>query len=267
MMKIKLHRQCLLAALLLIAGILGLTACSAEPQNVETKGYDTPEKAAAAYLEGFKKKDLQQMEGAFAIESYVNHYDFDGNLERLGAYIYVQEIKLPDVNQLTRDLNIENRRASVANSILQQYVTLASLDFEIVEPQILKDERAVELFTEGFSKGLKSVETETIKLIGFIPPDKLSDIYSTDDNQKNLKTLADICGADKIESSAAVFELSGKPYLLCLDVVNYGGKWFVYRLNGNVGVLMGLSVSTSGIVPVTDDLLDEEWESLVAPFS
>lgn len=46
--------------------------------------------------------------------------------------------------------------------------------------------------------------------------------FSAGESQENLANLAKAFGAAAIESCAAVFELKGNQYLLCMDTIRYG---------------------------------------------
>lgn len=267
------------AALIPALLALSLSACSAgagsaagaktaneEPFNsasvrTEAGGYDTPEKAVAAYLDGLKNTDITQMIETFAVESYVENYDFQAQLERLKAYTPMKDIKFPASTPLSRALNIENRRNSVSDSITRQYLTLCCPDLDQIQIISVEDAAAAADFTEALEQQVKSFKPESIKLLGFIPPEELSEHYSVETNQKNMSTLADIYGAEKLESRAAVFELSGKPYLMCLDAVCYQGRWHILQLNGNIGILFGISNQFEGTVPLSEADLD--WKGMI----
>ena len=256
-----------IAAMLSLVMAAGLASCSAKQQTADSKGYKTPEKAVEAYLDGFKKMDLEQMIGTFAVDNYAENYDFEGQIERLSAYTYNMQVKLPNATALARDLNTETRRSNVSSAILRQYVSLSRPGFNITELQELRGEgRAVE-FADQFAQKLEAVKTDTIKTLGFIPPEDINDIYDMDKNQENIAKLAKIYGADEMQSCAAVFELDGKEYLMCVDAANYGGRWYIIDLGGNLGSLLGLDIMSGGMVPLRDLDLDTDWEDLLVPVS
>lgn len=258
-----------------------LSACSAKQPGVEDtasgyetstrkpSGYDTPEAAVSAYLDGFKNMNLEQMMGTFAIENYVDNHDYERRINQITAYTYNLEIKLPNATPLATALNVESRRSNVSSCILKQYVTLAFPDFNMFETQALKTEEDSKEFADTFASRLKDLKVDSIKLLGFIPPEKLSDVYAMDQNLKNIAKNAEICGADKLESRVAVFELDGKEYFMCIDTANYGGKWYVIALGGNIGALLGIDSLRGGVAPLYEfeSDLDADWAELMVPVS
>lgn len=256
-----------IAAILALFTAAGLSSCAAKQQTVESKGYKTPEKAVEAYLEGFKKMDLQQMVGTFAIDNYVDNYDFEGRLDRIRAYTYNLEIKLPNATTLAQDLNVESRRSNISTSILRQYVNLANPGFNMAELQDLREEGQPAKFADQFAQKLEDVKTDTIVLKGFIPPEDLSEFYAMDKNQENMAKLAEIYGADEIQSRGAVFEIGGEMYLMCVDTANYGGQWYIQELGGNIGAMLGLDAMGGGLCPLSGLELETDWEELMVPVS
>lgn len=244
-----------------------LSSCSLKQQKTELKGYDTPEKAVTEYLNGLKKMDLEQMINTFVIDTYVDKYDFEDSINRMEIYTGLSEIKFPNATTLARDLNAESRRANISSSILRQYVKLSSPDFSFYESQILKTKEEQKKFTDEFTQKLQEVKTDSIKILGFIPPEKLSEEYGTDTNMERMKRLTKICGADEMASRAAVFELGGKAYFMCVDTANYGGKWYLAELGGNLGILLGAELYSGGLIPLSGEDLDMDWEEWIIPAS
>lgn len=253
----------------MLLSAVGLLSCSAKQQSAESghydASYDTPEKAVSVYLEGFKNMDLEQMMSTFAIASYVDEYDFEGQIERIRGYSYNLEVKLPNATPLARDLNMESRRSSISSSILKQYVSLSSLKVSLADTQAFEDEKEAKEFAGRFGRNLEDVKTDTMKLLGFIPPEELSDIYAMDVNKKNIAKLAEIYGADEMVSCAAVFELDGETYLMCADTASYGGKWYLTGLGGNLGSILGIDSFKGGLLPLSGMDYDIDWKELMVP--
>lgn len=274
-------RRKIVTACVCFAVVLCLTACSANAavnseqrqsaslkasDRLETEGFDTPEKAVSMYIEGLRTMELKRMMGAFAVETYAEKYDFEANLERLKAYVPAQDIKLPNANRLAADLNIEGRKTAISNAILRQYLSLSYANLDQASLTGFENEGiTAEEFVEHFTRNLESVKLDSLKLLGFIPPEELSEYYSIDANKENMDKQAVVYGADKIESRAAVVELAGEKYLLCMDVVNYGDKWFILNLSGNIGNLLGVDFVKSGVLP--GSAWESEWEDLMNPIS
>jgi len=225
--------------------------------TVEGTGFNSPEDAAEAYFEGLRNTDLNCMISTFAVESYAENYNFEAAMNRMKVYVPSQEIKLPNSNEFITAMNIESRRSSVTNMILRQYLFLCDSEFDQSQPQIMEDDIAVSEFVAQLNKNLDTNKFQTLEVLGFIPPEALTDMYSSEQNKKNIARLAEVYGADELVSRVAVFELDGSRYMLCLDAVDYGGKWYISQFGGNIGALMSVASFTMGIVPVPAELYDE----------
>ena len=219
-------------------------------------GFDTPEAAIRAYLEGLRDSDLDRMISAFAVERSVINYSFEATLERL--QIYTAMMGMPNANEFATAMNIERRRANVVDMIIEQYLFLCFPELDITEYQSLED---ASTFVNQFTEALNAPEFQTLELLGFIPPEVLDvrEQYVSEANQENLAHMAERLGADQLESRAAVFELDGNTYLLFFEVIAYGSEWYINQLGGRLGFMLGLAPFTQGLVPTEffDELIDE----------
>lgn len=237
--------------------------------TIESEGFEGPEEALTAYLTGIKEMDFSKMLGSFAVESYVKNLDFQKNLEQNRGYTFSQVIKYPNSNSLLESINIESRRSSITQAITNQYLILGYSDFEEesdFQPDTryaIDDEHTSETFLKEFSNFLEKVEPDSLKLLGFMPPETLSEVYGMETNLKAMARKAEIYGAEKIESCVAAFEIHGDKWLLCADTVKYDGKWYIMDLQGNIGQLFGIPISFAGTIPVID--WDSQWENKITP--
>lgn len=266
-------RKKLIFLIVLLFGAAGLFACGKISGNVmgkadataESEGYESPEHAVAAYIEGLKENDLNQMVSTFAIEQYVDNFDLHSYLEWMQAY-QLQQAQWPAANDITRDLNIEKRKSEIINYIRYQYLALNKISANFNEPQILKTESEQKKFLEQLTGQLASMDFSSIKLNGFIPPESANELYGSEANGENLARTAAEYGANQIVSRMAVIEIGENQYALCFDTVEYDGKWYNLQLGGNLSLLLGIEIMSSGTIPL--DIAPEyreEWESLIVP--
>jgi hypothetical protein len=240
-----------LAFLLTLAGP-GQAAASgdAAPPPYEGPGWETPEDAVQAYLDAFGKADLRGMVSAFAIETYVEHFDFEAQLDRLGAYLPQAEIPYPNANDFFKAMNVEKRRSGIVNSIHYQFFTLRFPEIDLGMLTSFSGDGAP---TPGeFADRMNAVTqgpAEGYALLAFADPASLSEHYLQPRNQENLAKLAGIYGAEELQSMAALIAVEGKPHLLCCDAIRYGDKWYLCSLGGNIGALLGMSVMQGGLSP------------------
>ena len=230
--------------------------------RIEGEGFDSPENAALAYLEGLRDLDLHRMISTFAVESYAENYDFEAGLNRVQVYQFGQEIKLPNANDFATALNIESRRSRVSFIVLSHYLYLCHPEFNRVNSIVLKSETDIRNFIAELNINLNTPSFKTLKILGSIPPLVLHDYFQNPKNMENMERLATVRGADSLVSCAAVFTLGGKEYILCLDAISYGGKWYISELGGNIGMLLAIPVFSMGTAPIPDERRDEIYEVL-----
>ena len=99
-------------------------------------------------------------------------------------------------------------------------------------------------------------------LIGFIQPENFGELslsisdsdwgdrYLKESFQTLIKEEAERYGADELRGSICVFELNGKRYILTMDVINYGGNWYIMRFGGRPSHLFGFSQQMYGLFPI-----------------
>ncbi|MBE5990927.1 MAG: hypothetical protein E7247_00865 [Paenibacillaceae bacterium] len=242
----------------------GHGAVGAADTNEETGGFDSSQMAVRKYVEYLAANEQDKMIGTFAVESYVDHFDFRNRLENTGAYIFMQqEFNFPSVTDFTRDLNIESRKNDIRLNLLEQYTALGVFS-EIDTADLVQTEDLDVSF--ALSELPKRLNTSTIKILGYISPEKMSESYGSDDFQDIKLMRMKAYGADDIESIAAAFELNGVRYIICIDTMKYEDRWYIRELGGELYLLLGLDYRYAGILPA-DYLNNSDIDSLILPFS
>lgn len=238
----------LLVMVLIVCAPLGALAAS-----YESEGFESPEAAVQAYMAGVQDENLEQMLSAFAIETLVEHYDFEAMLGRVRAYTIYSGIKLPNTNPLFQSLNVETRKNEIVQSIMYQLLSFHMPDLDFTQPTAFTSDDYVEdiaRFLEAFESNTRSLALKSLELGDFIAPESLSDVYLIEQNQQNMSRIASIQGADEVKSMVASFTVEGKPYILCCDAVRYGDVWYLLSLGGNIAQLLGMNPYTGGLVPM-----------------
>jgi hypothetical protein len=230
-------------------------AQSPTPADCEGAGRATPEAAAQLYLEGLQSVDLAKMLSAFAVETYVDCFDFAAHLESTGVYSPEMTIAYPNVNSLFRDINVESRRQEIVSRIKMQMMSLVGLSVSGFNPtpapfQAETADTEIPSFVERFQDGLGDVAFQQLQFTGFVSPSLLSALYSDEKLRQNMARQAAILGADELQSVVASFSVHGKQYLFCCNALRYGEKWYLESLGGHIAQLLGLSVRMGGIMPI-----------------
>ena len=223
--------------------------------KVEGAGFDTPEKAASAYMEGFAGKDIRKILSSCAVESYVDNYDIEKQTERLRSYsLYMTDSGVPYSGEFGRDLNVELRRASIIRNLKSQYLTLIA-DPEFMEGTMIGYDPEESDITEFMESIFPSDPEEIFDSITFdrmfVPQDLLTEgKYGNAMGTKNHKAMLNVYNVESGESVAAVFTAGGKHYYMMLETGKYNGKWYVLMPGGFLGSLMGIPASQAGIALV-----------------
>jgi len=225
----------------------------ADQNTYEGPGWDTPEEAVLYYLEGLKEQDIGKMIGAYAVETYIDHYDLGAVLARLHGYTPGLVPRLPNTSDLLRALNIEARKNEIVYGIFSQMISicLPEQDFFHMAPFAQENiDEEVEAFVGGLEEAFGAVDFSTLKVLRFNPPEAISELYTSETNQENIKRQIAPTGADEGRSVVAVFTVGDSVCVLACDVMRYGDRWYMYRVPGNIALLVRFSASGGGVVAV-----------------
>ena len=252
----------------MIAGVIILTAIlfatgvfasgSKSEKTIQGPGYATPEAAAKAYLIGLRDQNLDEMVSTFAVESYVDNYDFEAQLERFQSYMpYNAPQGLPNTNKYSRKLNISNRENSIEKSIFGQYITYnvpsvpAGVTLSFPDPDEAKD------FVTKFEQDTKSYVFKDLVITGTLPLQDLTDtnaydLYMSAQNQKGILyrvKAQGITNGNDVTDVAITFKADGKTWIFCPQLVRYDNKWYLSSSCGDLAAIMGYDWQTGGIAP------------------
>jgi len=253
------------------------------PQRIECDGFDSPEDAVTEYLTAFSDSDVARMIGAFSIESYVNNFDYQEYVYNMGFFAPWYTINL-DSNEYEYSINVARRRSGVAGLINIDYRFLCLSDIDrIPDPDYLspdgrivgtilypgnkeEDEEDIVALINWINERYNSLSLDSLEILGFIPRESIFDEFLAGDVVDNVLRHESDFGrfirADELIGCAAVFELGGKTFLFCPNVVRYGDKWLIESLNGDTMRALRSSPVFSfddipgNILPIPDEILD-----------
>lgn len=254
-------KRCKILGVGLLLGVLaGLTACTGnvpgdkaklKQQSFESAGFDTPEAAVESYLKSMSEEDIPGMISAYAIETYVEHHDFEKQLEHIQVYNVRMQPRVPNTNEFTQAFNVEFRRNSIVESIFYQMMVFTNPPVDLYQTTALKPGAEVEGFIEDFEDALKELDLSEFELIGFIDPADLHEVYESPKNQEVMNRMADIYDVDELKSVAAIFEVDKEIYLFCCNAAEYGERWYLHAPGGTIGNLLGISTQSAGMAPLS----------------
>ena len=182
-------------------------------------GFDTPEEAVKAYLAGLRDNDLEQMADTFWDESE-------------------------------------------ADNISRQYAILCGIDLipEISSDKylIIKESQDIQKFMNKLEQQIKTTDFSDMELRGFIPLEKLTDIYRSEPYQKNLAALAKKNGGNQLDTRMAVIRINKDSFSLLFDIIQYEDKWYIFKIGGMLSHILGLDIEMAGTLR-----LDTEDEKII----
>ncbi len=287
-MKSKLSKLSRLTVLGLCLGILIsvfiFQVQAAEPENSsasvterrECEGFDTPEEAITAFCEALKEYDFEKALSTFALESYCENYDYAGFIERLRAFQPVSiNIISPAENDLSMNLNTMKRISDIAAKITTPLQMIAFDNMVLFSEdenikQLADALRSYQLYKadELSYSELKAIavsmqqypDFSNVEISEPLSPLKLGALnpsYLSLNNLNNIFLQDVIAGASGAAEMGIIMEDKRNIYLVVINTVKYGDKWYNYSLGGNFMILMSIPVSRSGIIGGSKENFDE----------
>ncbi len=253
--------------ILLVLLVLALMACSvagttaylkgqskATGTTYEGKGFDSPEEAVQAYAEAFAKKDIYEMYSCCAIESYVDHYDYEAELERLKSYQsnYFGGPMMTSDDKATRQMDIEERKAQLITQINRGFIR-ASLPYD--SPVLLG-------LTLSVGEDGDYAATDIVKMLrgaGAIKSIKVKEVlpgtHWMKDEPSNYATIIEasekVFGGE-IESLGVKLDVDGVDWILFLDTIKYDDNWYCLRVHGIAASYYGVDSQSGGLIHEED---------------
>ena len=220
----------------------------------EGDGFETPEKALGAYIEGFRNNDIDEMVSAFAIETYVENYSLEKRVEYIGSY-YHNLGYIPTISGFSRQLNVEKRRSQILDTIWTHYLVLgesrlvvgddAGKDIMLVDPYDSAEALIDDVFVSDDRFILDKIEFKG----EYYDPASLNEHYTSDNIAEYMKKQMEITGAEDITSVVAKFYMNGSPVVLMADAAKYDDRWYLCSPSGIIGSIFGIDSYYAGMVP------------------
>ncbi len=213
--------------------------------RIESEGFDTPEEAVTAYLEGLKACDTEQMLSTFSVESYAQNFNMQAYLEHTQAYMYLtQEVAFPTVNDFTKAMTASKRKGQLQEDILKQGNGLYSWNCFLTDTEL---EQGAFFTWEELQEKL---ELDSVEVIDFIPPETFAEDERMKQATKEFwSQRAGIYGADQIQDCVTVFTCGGEKYCLFMEVAQYDGRWYNHSFDSYTYMLTGYGADGMGTLP------------------
>lgn len=229
------------------------------PKTVEGAGYDSAEEAVDAYLNYLKEGNLEGVISTFAIESYVDNYDMEAYYDRIQQF----NSFITNGGQMTtgfyfdsdmsRDLNIESRRAYILYCLHKQLMEIAVRNTD--EEDVVDAVTDMRVYMFHDDDDIESVmdflatdpELDSIEIKKHLDEDDY-DFASEEVMNMAVKSLKKCWGSD-IEQVVVEIEIGDEDYTLFMLCVCYDGKWYIADFGNPTGQMLGVKVTSKGLIP------------------
>lgn len=242
----------LLSAVLLVPGL----AVASQSATCESPGYDSPLDAAQAYLNALKDQDLKGMLSTFAIESYVDQMDLSKLVARMSTYSLNFDPVLPKGGPFARQLNIEQRRAKLSNSILIQFLHFNTPgNFRDDLRLRFMDAQEQEVFMDMMDKISSGSVLSSLVITGEAKPEELYKDFHSEGFQRHYADRAALLGINRhdLQDVVITFELVGQRWYFVAPTFRLNGRWYMESLSSQVAAAMGASLDAGGIMTLLSD--------------
>lgn len=251
-----------LTIVLSIVLVLSLTAnvillCMPKPSQVsnqgasgklEGNGFSSPEAAITAYAEALRDGNLDRMLATFALESYVEAFDMETFIARIGSYSFNSfDVALPNNNDYQERINYYSRLATITKQIKNGYYTLAGVDLSKPVITFPRDNQSEEI--QAFLQDIGDPDFE--RKLTYI---KIGNVLTVDDfdvNSKYDEYLAknySYLDVEKLCDVAIEITFDGEQYYLFMLTAKIGGKWYNIVPGGMLSTMIGLDPNMGGIM-------------------
>jgi hypothetical protein len=221
--------------------------------KLEGPGFDTPEAAAMAYLEGLKNKDMNAMLSAFAYESYVEKCDYKAFLNRMRAHVpyATYACPFPKDDRLGREADVRGRLGYVLDSTLTSLETTVSphLYGEGVTLTVTS-EAEVDAFQRQTESDFVDYVFADLDGMTALEPAALNSVYGEEVNQRNIAATLPYYGLaqEEYRDVAISFTAGSSLWYFLPSAAKYNGKWYLLNHSGNLAALMGVSETNGGLL-------------------
>ena len=265
----------------------GAEAAVSQGNKIEGDGFDTPEEAITAYCEALKEGDFEKAVSTFAIESYCEHYDYIGQLQRFGTIMPIQQQiavnpVTPSMNETAGKLNVLIRQSFIIRQIALAMET-AALDNAALSAdeslssivQNIRDGKTVESLDENAMKSRLELEkiagaiqqfpdlsgmelSEPISPLSFA---KAVPKYLLAQNINTMFRMAAVYGGTGFTERGMLMEDDKNIFLVITDLVRYDGKWYNCVPGGFICNIMGIAVNRQALMGGPKEMIaeDDEW--------
>ena len=221
----------LVAAVLFVTGIarFGESKRSGSESKMECEGFSSPEDAVTEYIEALKSKDLNKMISCFAVESYVENFDFQTALEKYRVFQPLNpSSQWPEIGDFSEAMNVKKREVSVLDTITKQYIVLATNGLPDTTLYSMNDYSDYYEFMSDF---VSSRGENNLSEISFGKKFISWEQAVQNDSEKYFNDRLSASFADDLVPVFAEIEIDDSNYIIAMNVAEYDGRWYLFEPN------------------------------------
>ena len=211
--------------------------------RIESGGFTSPEDAVRAYLDGYKKIDIEKMLSAFAVETFVEQYSFEAQVVNDVTYssVLIATLAYPNSCKLLARDNIYQRIFHLERDISDQVMGFAEPDFSAVSEDDFGRMEQNELIDAVIGMFPVEGEFETLPSLSidrFLESEEIGIDSGYDDPSviEFMNTATRTYGIDDLRDVAVSCDIGGQGYYLTFTAYQYGDKWFLGAVGGTGGM-------------------------------
>jgi len=242
------------ALVMLSLSLTGVIGHGGASTMQEGPGYDSPEAAAFAFLDGLKAGDLDAMLAPFAIQSFAANCDYEARLVQTQSPSSSDYTSCPYPNDdpLGAAANVRARIASLSGQISMMIFTLVSPNLASLQGNVslrIPDDTAAQAFVQKIAQDFANYPFKDLSNRQSVDPASLWDKYASDLNQQNIAAIAQIYGLTRADYAdvAITFDAGGQQWVYAPSAGRYHGRWYLLMPQGNLAPALELSYVDFGL--------------------
>jgi hypothetical protein len=226
----------------------------ASSARLADSGFKTPEAALQNLVTGLNSGDFDMIVSSFAVERYVDNFDFVAQAERTLA-LQPRLSLMPSDQALYRELNAYERAHSCLAQVKTMIYSMISNEREAVRESLtIRDEDGAK--SRAFAASVDPAKLETLTVVRTVElPASGSSIEAQ--AEKIAKARATVVGADETTEFVVLYQLGDETFKGGFSALRYGDSWSIDTLGSPLG-----GTDSSGAVATTSpDEFDAETRS------
>jgi len=234
-------------------------ACYIAKDTIEGDGFDTPEEVVENYISMFNSGDFDKLVQGYAVETYVDNYTLDKQIERLGSYSISNEIKLPHYSEFAREINLKNRENVISRQLMYQYMMYMGWEEEVKSKIIEKGEGSAEELIQNYLPNNEDKVFGKIEFVSYVDAPMLvkymsgKDSWNDQKNVDNREKVRLLKNAEAVESLGVLLKTDNGYYFLATDLIKYNEKWYM-DVESQLASMLGMPATDGNMYYVGEEL-------------